>query len=693
MTRQLANPSPEAQFLKKLHRSYALYTLGVLMFIVTLGLLEGMGLRKVYIGTVFLLVTVAVYAVIGIFCRTTDANEYYVAGRRVPAFYNGMAVAADWMSAASFIGLVGTLYLGGYAGLAFIMGWTGGFCLVGVLIVPYLRKLNHYTIPDFFADRYEGHAPRVISALAAIIVSFIYVVAQIYGVGLISTRLTGVAFEIGIFLGLGGVLLCSFLGGMRAVTWTQVAQYIVIIVAFLVPACWLSLKHTGHLLPQWGATVQLQKLSQREAALLIDPAELQVIDIYKLRIRELDVKLGNPVAAMAQDRLLANRKITELKARGALNHEVYAAEKALNLLPRDEATAKRQWTQARDHALARAKPLGAMPQHTGQFSADAQSEAHSKNSFELTRENFLALMFCLMVGTASLPHLLTRFYTTASVKETRRSVSWSLFFILLVYLTIPAVAIAVKYEIFTHLVGTAFDKLPAWLMQWSRVDGSLASVVDVNKDGVLQLAELNLSSDIIMLSIPEMVGLPYVITGLVAVGGLAAALSTADGLLITIASALSHDLYFKTIAPQATTIARVMVSKVLLLIVALLAAYVAAQKPGDIVFLVTAAFSLAAATLFPSLLLGIFWRRANSWGAIAAMLSGAGITMYYMVCNHPWLRGIWGIVTPVDLWWGIAPLAAGVFGVPLGLAVLVVVSLCTPLPSLKAQKVMDQMHA
>jgi cation/acetate symporter len=297
------------------------------------------------------------------------------------------------------------------------------------------------------------------------------------------------------------------------------------------------------------------------------------------------------------------------------------------------------------------------------------------------------------VGTASLPHMLTRYYTTASVSEARSAATWSLFFILIMYLTIPALAVLVKYEIFQNLVGTPFDKLPAWIAQWSRVDSSLVSVIDINRDGILQLGEISLGSDIIMLAMPELAGLPYVIAGLVAAGGLAAALSTADGLLLTIASALSHDLYYKMIAPDAKPMRRVTMSKVLLLIVALMAAYAAAQKPGDIVFMVTAAFSLAASVFFPALVLGIFWRGATRWGAIAGMWAGFGVTLYYMATNQAWLRGVFGIDAPVALWWGIQPLAAGVFGVPLGAGVLIVVSWFSTKPGTAEANLIDEIRS
>src|SRR3990167_7592082 len=271
------------RFKAQLDRIYSWYTLGFVLFVALLAGVERLGLPRVWIGVAFLMATIALSAGIGVLSRTTDATEYYVAGRRVPAVYNGMAVGADWMSAASFIGMAGTLYLTGYSGLAFIMGWTGGYCLVALILAPYLRKFGQFTIPDFLGERYGGNVPRFIGIVAAILCSFTYVVAQIYGVGLITTRLTGVAFELGIFLGLGGILVCSFLGGMRAVTWTQVAQYIVLIVAYMLPVVWLSVKQTGGPVPQLGDGFQLEKVTAKEKLLANAPKELAVRKIYKAR--------------------------------------------------------------------------------------------------------------------------------------------------------------------------------------------------------------------------------------------------------------------------------------------------------------------------------------------------------------------------------------------------------------------------
>ena len=677
------------QFKAQLNRVYRWYTLGLVVFVVILAGLERMGLPRLWIGSAFLLATIGLYAGIGVMSRTTDAAEYYVAGRRVPAVYNGMATGADWMSAASFIGLAGTLYLTGYSGLAFVMGWTGGYCLVALVLAPYLRKFGQFTIPDFLGERYGGHLPRLIGLAAAILCSFTYLVAQIYGVGLITSYLTGIAFELGIFLGLGGILVCSFLGGMRAVTWTQVAQYIILVVAYLIPVVWLSVKQTGVPVPQLVYGFQLEKVTAKEKELSTDPRELQVRELFRQRAEALTGKLDHPAASLAADRQAAGKRMEQLKGGNASVSEISSAARALAAMPKDEAAAVKAWTAARAVAETKTLPLNGMPAHAAQFSGDPNGTPKEQGAYDTSRRNFLALVFCLMVGTAALPHILMRYYTVPSVKEARQSVTWSLFFIFLLYFTAPALAVLVKYEIFTVLVGTPFDQLPAWVNSWSRVDPTLLSVSDINRDNILQLNEMTIGGDIIVLLTPELAGLPYVISGLVAAGGLAAALSTADGLLLTIANALGHDLYYKMIDPNASTVSRVTVSKILLLIVALSAAYVAAQKPADILFLVSAAFSFAAASFFPALSLGIFWKRATGIAAVLGMMSGLGVTSYYMFTTQPWLRATFGITSPVQLWWGIEPISAGLFGVPVGFAVIVLVSLVTRPPSQKVQELVE----
>ncbi|MDB6001277.1 MAG: putative rane transport protein [Rhizobacter sp.] len=674
--------SESALFRKRLNRNYSWYTVGFIAFVLVLAVLEQLGLPKRWIGALFLLATVALYASVGILARTTDSVEYYVAGRRVPAVYNGMATAADWMSAASFMGLAGTLYLSGYGGLAFVLGWTGGFCLVALLLAPYLRRFGEFTIPDFIGARYGGGIPRLVAVLAAVLCSFTYVVAQIYGIGLITARLTGVEFEIGIFLGLGGILVCSFLGGMRAVTWTQIAQYIVLLAAYLVPVAWLSIKQTGFPVPQVIYGQQLQKLGERETQLKNDPKEREVVAAFQARADASRAKLVDVPAALHAEHEYAEQRLATLKAQGASLATLQRAEKTSAAVPKTEDEARAAWSAAAVADEARAKPLAGMPDHAEQFAGNPDGTPEERRLFDESRRNFLALTFCLMIGTAALPHILTRYYTTPSVREARQSVTWSLFFILLLYLTAPALAVLVKYEVFNTLVGTPFDRLPAWIANWSKVDPGLMSVVDINGDGLLQLGEMKIGGDIIMLATPEIAGLPYVVSGMVCAGGLAAALSTADGLLLTISNALSHDLYHKMVDPQASTAKRVALSKVLLLAAALAAAAIATYKPADILFLVSSAFSLAAAAFFPALVLGVFWQRANRWGATFGMVAGLSVTIYYMATTHPGLRDTLRITGPIELWWGIAPVSAGIFGMPVGFAVMLIASWLTPRDSL-----------
>ena len=672
-------------FFNQLKGAYTWYTGGFIAFVIVLGVMEQMGLPRQWIGYLFLAGTIGLYAGIGIMSRTSDASEYYVAGRRVPALFNGMATGADWMSAASFIGMAGTLYLTGFNGLAFILGWTGGYCLVALFLAPYLRKFGQFTIPDFLGARYGGHTARFVGIVIAIQCSFVYVVAQIYGVGLITTRLTGVSFELGIFLGLGGILVCSFLGGMKAVTWTQVAQYIILIVAYMIPVVWLSVKHTGIPVPQLVYGSVLQKVTEREKQLINDPKEKEVRQIFADRAKAANDKIKALPGSLDTERAKVQKSLDTLKAdTNSPLAQVQAAEKALQTFPKDAAAAKAAWTKDAGVAARANPPL----QHTAVFPGKDEAAR------DVSRRNFLALVFCLMVGTAALPHILMRYYTTPSVREARESVFWSLFFIFLLYFTAPALAVLAKFDVYTLLVGSEFSKLPAWVASWTKVDSSLLSVVDINKDGIVQLAEIAIGGDIIVLATPEIAGLPYVISGLVAAGGLAAALSTADGLLLTIANALSHDFYYKMLDPNASTARRVTISKILLLVVALAAAAVAAQKPADILFLVSAAFSIAAAGFFPALVLGIFWKRATSIAAVLGMVSGVGITIYYMAMTQPWLRSVFGVTNPIaeNIWWGIQPISAGVFGVPLGFAVMIIVSLITPAPDQKTQELIEHVR-
>ncbi|MFN6998478.1 sodium:solute symporter family protein [Elioraea tepidiphila] len=535
----------QSAFLKQLNKIYAGYVGGFAFFVLILAGLEQMGVPDRIIGYLFVALTIGVYAYIGILSRTMQVSEYYVAGRRVPAIYNGMATGSDWMSAASFIGMAGSLYALGYGGLAFILGWTGGYVLVAILLAPYLRKFGQYTVPDFLGARYGGNVARFVGVIVLITASFVYVVAQIVGIGIITQRFLDVSFAVAVFIGLAGILVCSMMGGMRAVTWTQVAQYIVLIIAYLIPAILMSVKVTGVPIPQLMYGVALEKIEALEAT---------------------------------------------MRAAGQV------------MLP-----------------------------HTQAFVGPNQQ-------FDLNRAiNFFALIFCLMVGTASLPHILMRYFTTPSVREARNSVAWSLFFIFLLYFTAPAYAAFAKLEIYQNVIGQPIAQLPSWLQNWQLMSPygvPWVNVVDRNNDGILQLAEFSIHPDVIVLSTPEIAGLPYVIAGLVAAGGLAAALSTADGLLLALANALSHDIYYRMIDRHAPTRRRLIVARVLLISVAVVAAYTAGHLGADILFLVAWAFSIAAAGLFAALVMGVWYKKTTNAGAIAGMLVGYVITFGYLIWSE-----------------------------------------------------------
>jgi cation/acetate symporter len=657
----------------RLHRNVLLYVLLLFGLIGVMGWAETQGLSRSLIGPIFLFSTVMIYAFIGVTGRTTNADEYYVAGRRVPAFYNGMATAADWMSAASFISLAGALYLQGFSGaggqaggLAYVMGWTGGFCLVALLIAPHLRAMNLYTLPDFFSQRFGGRWPRLIAAWSAILCSFTYVIAQIYGIGLIASRLTGVQFEIGILLGLGGVLLCSFLGGMRAITWTQVAQYIILLIAFLIPVSYLAYKQLGTPWAPLAYSTQLTKIAELEQTLIADPSEIAVRQEFFRRAENYKARLENVDLALQKERVLLERQLSELKLQNAEFSLIVKTRRELQALPKNALEAKEIWQKAMVENYERAKPLGGMPLHGQAFQGRPDGTPDEQEKFNSSRINFLALIFCLMAGTAGLPHLLTRFYTVPNPAEARLSVAWSLFFIAILYLSAPALAVLVKFEVMNNLVGSPFSELPHWLSQWSRVDSTLVEVSDINLDGVLQFGELKLGADMIMLASPELAGLPYVISGLVAAGGFAAALSTADGLLLTISNAFVHDMRFGMKDGRQTDESRVILSKFALLAVAMCAAIVAAWKPAEILALVSASFSMAAAAFFPGMVMGIFWKKASRKGVVFGMLLGLGVTILYMLLNAPSLRNLLNLQLNSGLILGIQPISAGILGAPVG---------------------------
>jgi len=663
---------------QRLIRNYTLYTICFYGLVYLLALIEHSTGPGVWVGYIFLFVTIAIYAVIGLLARTSDITEYYVAGRNVPAVFNGMATAADWLSAASFIGLAGSLYASGYDSLAYIMGWTGGFCLVAFLLAPYMRKLARYTLPDFLGTRYNSAWVRTLSVCATILCSFVYLVAQLQGVGLIATRFIGVDFEIGIFCGLAGILVCSFLGGMRAVTWTQVAQYIILIGAFLIPVSMIAHKDGLGWVPQLNYGRLMQRVEKLETQVRNSPAEQQVRDNFQHNAAVLQDKISRLPVSYNDDRRNLEQQLDTLRQHNGSLREIKTLERARAEFPRDAAAAAVSWSQQRDTWLARA----AVPVPTYQ-----PFPAVSDDARRLHKHNFLALMLCLMVGTASLPHILTRYNTTTSVASARRSVGWTLFFIALFYLSVPVLAVLIKYEILSNLVGQHYGNLPDWVIPWRNVEPHMISILDANYDGVVQWAEIAMHPDMIVLAAPEIAGLPYVLSGLIAAGALAAALSTADGLLLTIANALSHDVYYTMVDRSASSQKRVIVAKILLLGVALLAAWVASLNAGNILFLVGAAFSIAASSFFPVLVLGVFWKRTTSRGAIAGMLAGLGLCVYYIASTYPFITHMTGYNG--GLWFGIEPISSGVFGVPAGFVTAIAASLLDRKPDARDLALVD----
>ncbi len=564
---------------RRVLRREALFVGGLLLAVAVFAALETrVGLPPAVIDWAFIAFTIGVYAVVGLRNRTTRLDEYYVAGRSVPAIFNGLAIAADWMSAATFISLAGTLWLLGYEGLAYIMGWTGGYVLLVLLLAPYVRKFGQYTVPDLIGARFASHGARVLAAVMGALVSFVYLTAQVTGVGLIMSRFLGVNFLLGVLIGLGAVLFCSYLGGMRAVTWTQTVQGMILIVAFLLPVVLLARQDTGIPLPQLVYGAALQRVEQLEAAQGITPSYVEPFN---------------------------------------------------------------DWT----------------PWH------------------------FLALTLCLMCGTAGLPHIIMRFYTTPTVRQARRSASWALVFITLVYLTIPAYAAFSRWEILQNVIGRPVSGLPEWAVNWA--GQGLLTIDDENGDGILQYSELKIHPDLVVLATPEIVNLPHTIAALVAAGGLAAALSTADGLLIVITSAVAHDIYFTAHNRRASPRRQLQVGRVTLLVVAVVASLTALRRLGIIVELVAWAFSLAAATLFPALVVSIFWRRANRQGVIAGMASGFVVTLGYILVSQ--LNPAWTVL-------GITSPAAGIFGMPVNFLVTLIVSRLTPPPPPETQLLVEALR-
>lgn len=634
---------------------------GLVLLTLLLLLADLVGVPKGVVNGFFLVLSIIGYAVIGMFCRTTVPAEYFVAGRTISAPLNGMATAADWISAASFIGLTGLLLSDGFVGdgqhpggLSYLLGWTGGFCLLGFLFAAKLNLSQSITIPEFLGRRFDSAAVRWLAAWGAILCSSVYLVAQIYGIGLVASMLSGLTFELGVFLALGGVLLCSFLGGMRAVTWTQGVQCVVIVVSMVVLGMAVSLKTQGHPLINIAAVQSLPQIQARAKQIESDPAEQSTREVISQRISNLDVKIADPLHAREVERQNVAQQLAKAKADNAPMRDIQKIE--ANPAWRETSVDRlvSAW-QAEREVLAKAiqRPVGFQVPYL--------------EGWNPGWNNSLALVFCLMLGTAALPHILVRSYTTATPAEAQRSIVWALGFIVVVYLCASSLAVLLKSFVLNELVGAHLDQLPDWADRLKLRKLALLSIQDHNQDGIVQFADIRLYNDYLLLGIPEITHISPVFTGLLAAGALAAALSTADGLLLTISNALAQDLYFQTAAPNAPPLRRVMLSKILLMVVALLAAWFATNRPVSILFWVTCAFSLAAATFFPVLLLGLYWRGMNRVGALMAMVSGLGVTLYYITVNHPWVQMRLQMHTSETLWLGLDPVCAGVFGVPVGL--------------------------
>ena len=534
---------------------------------------------------IFTIITFSVYIYIAYASRVSTTSGFYVAGGGIPAVANGAAIAADWMSAASFISLAGIVAFAynGYAGGVFLLGWTGGYVLLALLLAPYLRKFGKYTLPDFVGDRYSETA-RLVAVVAAVVVSFVYVAGQMAGAGLVFTRFLGVGTTTGVVIGMTVVFFYAVLGGMKGITWTQVAQYSVLIVAYMIPAFAVSAKVTGIPVPQIGFG-----------------------DI----LAELD--------GLQQDLGLA-----------------------------------------------------------------AYTEAFTQTSMP----NMVLITAALMFGTAGLPHVIVRFYTAKSVRAARYSALWAIFFIALLYTTAPSVAAFTKLQIMKDLNGTTLADAPGWFNTWSDVGLiTTASGAPVSELGSSSFGytDVMINNDIIVLASPEIGGLPAPIVGLVAAGALAAALSTASGLLLVISSSVANDVYYKKINPQASESQQLMVGRIAMACAIIVAGYLGINPPGFVAQVVALAFGLAAASFFPILVLGIFWKKTTAAGAATGMIVGLTLTFAYMLWTLPIYGGSEGLFS-------IPPTGIGTIGMLINFAVTIAVSQFTKKPSQQMQDLVEEIR-
>jgi cation/acetate symporter len=614
----------KGSFISNLPKIYGTYTGGFLVFVILMAFAENAGMEARTIGILFVGFTVFIYALIGYLSRTVQVDAYYLAGRQVPTVFNGMATAADWMSGASFVAMAGGIYFKGYGYMAFLVGWTGGYVLVASLLAPYLRKFGCYTVPDFIGTRYGGNLVRASAVLVLFVASLTYVTAQINATGTIAAKTLDIPFQFAVWIGLGSILLCSMLGGMRAVTWTQVAQYIVLIIAYLIPIFWMSNGNDFGFFPHLMLGDEVSKLRDIEATLGIgtDAIKNSKESLETLVVQEY----GTGIAAIKKAKLATISIAHSDSAPGAM----------------------KAW-------------------------------------------KWISLAICMMVGTASLPHIMMRYFTTPSVKAARKSVAWSLFFIFLLYSSAPMLATLSKLQLLdaslaTSIIGKAHSAVAdlSWVKTWSA--RGWVALGDFNGDGLVQVNEFFMRGDVVVLATPEIAGLPYVITGLVAAGGMAAAMSTADGLILAISNALSHDIYYKIIDPKADVRKRLLIARVLLLIVGAFGAFLASKQLTTILGAVAWAFDFAMSGLFFPLILGVWWKRANRQGATAGILGGlaAGSIYLYLVKFTD---------NPSDyIILGIDHLRFGIVGSIVSLVLIVVVSLMTKKPDKNTQKMVDEVR-
>ena len=539
--------------------------------------------------TILVIISFIFYLYIGWRSRVKDSKGFFVAGQGVPSIANGAATAADWMSAASFISMAGLISTLGYDGSIYLMGWTGGYVLLALLLAPYLRKFGKYTVPDFVGDRYYSNAARLVAVVAAIFVSLTYVAGQMRGVGIVFSRFLQVNIETGVVIGMIIVGFFAVLGGMKGITWTQVAQYGVLIVAYLIPAIAIATQLSGNPIPQLAFTFS-------------DIAD---------KLNQIQLDLG--FAEYTQP--FANKSMLDV----------------------------------------------------------------------------LFITIALMVGTAGLPHVIVRFYTVPNMRAARYSAGWALLFIAILYTTAPAVSMFARYNLIDTLHDQKIETVRQldWASKWEQT--GLLKFDDKNGDGRLQLTpdeqtnEIKIDKDIIVLSTPEVANLAPWVIALVAAGGLAAALSTASGLLLVISSSVAHDVYFRLINPQASESLRVMVGRIMVGFAIAIAGYFGINPPGFVAQVVAFAFGLAAASFFPAIVLGVFDKRTNREGAIAGMLTGLIFTTFYIVGVKFYGMDSW--------FFGVSPEGIGTVGMVLNLAVTLTVSRLTPAPPAEVQELVEVLRA